>query len=98
MDLNRCYEWYDDYFRTSFPLAAQLIFEEWVGNISATSPAGISSTAQEKKLFAGNKQKSTKIKEETNVNVRKNLIQEIEKFNQPGAWSRMKQVTDKKGL
>ena len=32
------------------------------------------------------------------MNVWKNLIQEIEKFNQPGAWSRMKQVTDKEGL
>ena len=41
MDLNRCYEWYTEYFRITFPFAALPIYEEWVNDVSATSAAGV---------------------------------------------------------
>ena len=47
MDLNRCYERYAECFRITFPFAALPTYQEWVNDISATCPAGVSSTADE---------------------------------------------------
>ena len=47
MDQNRCYERYAECFRITFPFATQPTYQEWVNDISATSPAGVSSTADE---------------------------------------------------
>ena len=47
MALNRCYERYAECFRITFPFAALQTYQEWVNDISATSPAGVSSTVDE---------------------------------------------------
>ena len=51
MDLNRCYKWYAECFRITFPFAARPTYHEWVNHISATSPAGISSVADEQSVI-----------------------------------------------
>ena len=110
MDLNRCYERYAECFRITFPFAAQPTYQEWVNDISATSPAGVSSTADEQSGIyreqtkerpgeRGNKRESwTKEQSAILVNIWKDLFQEIETFKQPSAWQKMKQEIDKKGL
>ena len=44
MDLNRCYKRYAECFRITFSFAALPTYQEWVNDISATTPAGVSST------------------------------------------------------
>ena len=110
MDLNRCYERYAECFRTTFPFAALPTYQEWVNDISATSTAGVSTTADEQSGIyreqtkerpgeRGNKRESwTKEQSAILVNMWKDLFREIETFKQPSAWLKMKQEIDKKGL
>ena len=94
MDLNRCYERYAECFRITFPFAAPPTYQEWVNDISATSPAGVSSIADEQSGICreqterpgarGNKRESwTKEQSAILVNLWKDLFQEIETFKQP---------------
>ena len=43
MDLKRCYKRYAECFRITFSFAALPTYQEWVNDISATTPAGVSS-------------------------------------------------------
>ena len=93
-----------------FPFAAPPTYQECVNDISATSAAGVSSTADERSGVCreqtkerpgerGNKRESwTKEQSANLVNTRKDLFQEIETFKQPSTWLKMKTEVDKKGL
>ena len=110
MDLNRCYQRCAEYFGITFSFAAPLTYQEWINDISATSAAEVSSTADERSGICreqtkkcqgekGNKRESwTKEQSAIIVNLWKDLFQEIETFKQPSSWLKMKNEIDKKGL
>ena len=92
-----------------FPFAGPPTNQECVNDISATSAAGVSSTADEQSGICreqtkerpgerGNKRESwAKEQSAILVNMRRDLSQGIETFKQPSAWLKMKTEVDKKG-
>ena len=78
--------------------------------MSVTSPAGVSSTADEQSSICREQTKKTPVERENTrepwnkkqsailVDMWKTLFQEIETFKQPSAWLKMKEEIHEKGL